>query len=319
MEIDFTKTIIEINKADKIGLVTHLLGDGDAFGSLLGLRNILEKLDKKVVIFSNETLGKQIDFLSDNANYDPIDEYIPINLLITLDTANLSRLTCPNVFSKALKSGTKTLIIDHHAEGDIYDLADIVLSNTEISSTSEIVFWLSQEMGMRLDRETAEYLLIGIETDTNFLKNPNSVNKTTFTAKAELLKYGARAKKIIEKLNETNSINNLKFTGSIVKRAQLSKKYGILSTYITSDDQKEYNIDPGSSSAICNFLDQARNAKVVLVAEQRDNIIKVSMRSNNSNVNVAQLASFFGGGGHVKAAGFDFIGNLNDIIESIKV
>jgi phosphoesterase RecJ-like protein len=319
MKNEIAKAIKEIESAQNIGLMTHLNGDGDAFGSLLGLRNILEELGKKVFVFSNEPLLKEMAYLKNEIEYDPFENECPIDLLVMLDVGVEKRLTCPKIYKKAITDNKRTLIIDHHAEGDMYDAVSTLCRITEISSTAELVFWISQELGLRLDKITAELLLFGIETDTNFLKNPNTVNSTTYTAKSVLLKYGARVKRIKESVLEGSSLNNLKFLGTVINRALMSRD-GVMATYITLDDLNEHGVDPGASSAISSFLDQTKGAKIVLVAEQRTpRGIKVSMRSNNSNANVAELAGFFGGGGHLKAAGFEIEGNLKEILNNKKL
>ncbi|MDD3481148.1 MAG: DHH family phosphoesterase [Patescibacteria group bacterium] len=315
MKVNYTEAIKEIEKAKKIGIMTHVRGDGDAFGSLLGLKNILEELDKKVIIFSNEKPGKHLEFIMEMVTYEPASQYEPIDLLIVTDVSTLSRLTCPEVFREAKKNGTRVMDIDHHAEGDIYGSIDVLIKDENISSAAELVFWLSEALSMRLDRTTAELLLIGIETDTNFLQNSNTVNKTTFKAKAELLKSGARIESLVRKLSQSTTIDDLKFRGIVLGRAKLNHKYQTLTTYITREDHKEYGLEVGISSAIASLLDQTRDAGVVVVIEERDEkTLKVSLRSNNSNVNVAELASFFGGGGHVKAAGFEIEAKVAELI-----
>lgn len=314
MKNGLSKTITEIEEAEKIGLMTHVNGDGDAFGSVLGLRNILEMLGKRVVLFSNEPLLKSLEYLSEEARYDPKERYEKIDLLIITDTGVEKRLTCPSVYRKAKNEGVRILVIDHHAEGDIYNEVDTEHRVVGSSSSSEIVFWLSQELGMRLDKVTSEFLLFGIESDTNFLQNPNTVNKTTYTAKSILLRYGARTKEIKKNIDKTNSLKDLKFLGKVVNRSRISKK-GLLSTYVLNKDMEKFGVKPGVSSDVANFLDQTKDAKVILVAEQRNkNEIKVSMRSNNSRADVAKLAAFFGGGGHKKAAGFEVEGEIKDIL-----
>jgi len=51
MKKNLSSILEEIRIADKIGLMTHINGDGDAFGSPLGLSGILESLGKEVVVF----------------------------------------------------------------------------------------------------------------------------------------------------------------------------------------------------------------------------------------------------------------------------
>ena len=68
------------------------------------------------------------------------------------------------------------------------------------------------------------------------------------------------------------------------------------------------------------FDDQLRITQGVEVAillhEIGDQEYKVSLRSNNY-IDVSKIASFFGGGGHVKAAGFTMRGSAHDVVNNI--
>ena len=68
------------------------------------------------------------------------------------------------------------------------------------------------------------------------------------------------------------------------------------------------------------IIDQLRVTKGVEVAillhETDEQEYKVSLRSNEY-VDVSKIASYFGGGGHVKAAGFTMRGSLHDVVNNI--
>lgn len=304
-----------IRKAKVIGLMTHVRGDGDAFGSLLALRNIIEKLNKRTVIFSDEALPGYLTYLKTGARYKPTRFFAKVDLLIILDVASKNRMTVPAVFDRCTKRDIETLLIDHHAEGDIYGECDLVWRKTDTSSTAEMVYWLARELNVALDNVTAQYLLWGIDTDTYFLSNPN-VFPSTNEAREELLKVGAKNEEIRENLKATSPTANADFLGMITGRAKIDAGNNIMGSYITLKDLKKFGYKPGSSSTIANYLDYHNDSKIVLVAEQRTpDIIKVSMRSNKSKANVASLSSYFGGGGHVKAAGFEVRGRLEDLLK----
>lgn len=304
-----------INEAKVIGLMTHVRGDGDAFGSLMGLRNAIEKLNKEVVIFSDEALPDYLTYLKKEADYRPTKFFTKVDLLIILDVASKNRMTLPAIFDRSSKKGIKTLLIDHHAEGDIYGECGMVWRKTDISSTAEMVYWLCKELEVKFDRMTAQYLLWGIDTDTYFLSNPN-VFPSTNESRAELLAAGANNEEIRENLKATSPTANADFLGMITERAKMDKENKVMGSYITLKDLRKFGYKPGSSSTIANYLDYHNDSKIVLVAEQRTpDIIKVSMRSNKSRANVSSLCSFFGGGGHVKAAGFEIRGKLEDVLK----
>lgn len=314
MKKNLSSILEEIRIADKIGLMTHINGDGDAFGSLLGLSGILESLGKEVVVFSNEQHPFYMEYFKKELGYFPKNQFEKVDLMILLDLSVKKRLSCPDIYNLAKKNDSRVVVIDHHLDGDLFDSADIVWQDKESSSTSEMVFWLSDALGFKPNKIVAEALLYGIETDTNFLTNPNSINKKTYEAKATLLKLGASARRIRESLKNANSINNLNFLGEVVERAKMNSS-GLVATYISQEDLLRHGVEPGASGAVAGFLDQAKNSKIVLVAEQRDSdFIKVSLRSNNSRANVSALASYFGGGGHEKAAGFEVRGVVKDFL-----
>jgi phosphoesterase RecJ-like protein len=313
---DLARVAKEIKGADLIGLMTHQSGDGDAFGALLGLRNILEKLNKKIVLFSNEPLPKYLEYLGSEVGYQYVDEYRKVDLLIGLDLSEKKRFTVPEVFDKAKEVGIQTLVIDHHTDGEIHTSAEVVWQKTDISSTAEMVYWLAVDLNVELDKLTAQLLLWGIETDTYFLSNPN-VFESTETARADLLALGAKTEEIKENVKLASPTSNEEFMKVVRSRTVKDSARNLTFTYVTSADKERYSINTPVSSAVANLLDYQEKSGVVLVAEQRaDNIIKISMRSNHSEVDVAEIAKKYGGGGHVKAAGFEIEGKVEDFINS---
>ena len=317
MKSDIAKVIGFINEANTIGLVTHVHGDGDAFGSLLSLRNILEKMGKKIILFSNEPLPKYLGYRQKEARYMPSDSYEKVDLLIGLDIAGKKRFTVPEVLERSLANDTRIMIIDHHAEGDIYDVVDFAWRKVDISSTSEMIYWLLKEVGCDLDKITAEFLLWGIETDTYFLANPN-VFETTREAREDLLAHGASTEDIKENSKAVSPTSNEEFMELIRKRIKKDQEKSLVFTYATMKDKDRFGFDVPVSSAVASNLDYFLKPRVLTVIEERGaGSLKVSMRSNHSEVDVAKISKEFGGGGHVKAAGFEAKGKLPEDFERI--
>lgn len=302
-----------ITEAKKIGLVSHKNGDGDAFGSMLALERILREKGKNVVIFSNEPLLSQLDFLKGNIDILFQENFQPVDLLIGLDANSEDRFTDAEIFEKAKKAGAKMAVIDHHLVSNISEKIDVYWHNKNISSTSEMVFDLAQMLDIKIDKVTASLILMGIETDTFSMQNVNTTPKT-YEVVADLLRLGARLRPVVESAFGGKPIAVAKILGLAIERLKTDKNgWGI--TYITLKDKVTLGLGSDPSSGVANFLDQVDKLLVVAVFEEREEgIVKVSLRSNNSDVNVAEVAGKFGGGGHEKAAGFEFHGKLEQAI-----
>lgn len=315
MKIEIPRKIVELfEQSQKVGIITHARSDGDAFGALLALREILQNIGKEVVCFSNEEIPGYLEFLKNKTQVDFKKSYEEIDLLVCLDANSPERLTMPEIFTRAYEEA-KVVVIDHHLGGDFEDYLNLVcLKRPEVSSTCELIFELSCILNLRLGRLESTLLYLGVISDTGFLQFKNTSEHSIDVA-AELLKTGADAREVGEALRiGSQDLANSKLTGVVLKRLIYNKKYDITVTYITQKDLTEYGQDEGFGSGLANFLDQTKEGRAVFVLmETKDGQVKVSMRSNRSGAPVSKLAEFFGGGGHTRAAGFFVPGKIADL------
>jgi phosphoesterase RecJ-like protein len=306
-----------ISHSKHIGLVTHKNGDGDAFASLLALARILKEEGKKVEIFSNEELITPFKFLSEKIEFRPQNEYHNVDLLIGLDAPGPDRFCIPEIIETAKKSGAKIVVFDHHVPGPLAEIADVYVCNHHKSSTAELIYDYIQKYKIKIGKTTASLILLGIEMDTNSFQFSNT-SPETFEAVAELLKMGARIKPAVENAFGGKSLIELRLLGRVIERLELDKNgFGV--SFITEKDHKELGIEAQKSSGMVNFLEQAGDVRVAAVFEEiGGGKIKASLRSNNSEIDVQNLAKNFGGGGHVKASGYEFVGTLKEAIKAYK-
>ena len=107
------------------------------------------------------------------------------------------------------------------------------------------------------------------------------------------------------------SIGMLKLWGRAFSRLTKSKFTNIVMTVITQKDFEECEVENDSAEGVANFLNNLHGAKAVLVLkEQKNGIIKGSLRTTQDGVDVSGFARIFGGGGHKKAAGFSINGKI---------
>lgn len=310
---DLTK---QIQNAQNIALMGHRGGDADCYGSLFGLKLGLESLGKKVEIISTEDFPESLSFLFFYFNGDIKGEALAgADALIALDSSDVGRLICPEIVHEYRRSGTEILHIDHHTPGDLVDFADISYRDETACSTSEIIFHLLTELGATIDKNIATCLLTGIIGDTSSYQNANTT-ESCFAVSSELMKRGARQRSISNSMFGSRDVDALKVWGLAMERLNENHEYGIVSTYLTYADIEAFGLSPDVLSGIVNYLNSIKGALVVaLIAEEEAGTIKVSLRTRDEHVNVAELAKVFGGGGHVKAAGFSFPGTLKKLTE----
>ncbi len=310
------KIIEEINNSKKIGFITHKDGDGDAFGSMLALEKIISERGKETIIFSNEKLPNLFDFIKEDINYKTQEKYSEIDILICFDANTIKRFTIPEILDETKKDGKKIIVIDHHINGELEKISDIYWRDLTLSSTAEMVHKLLGKMKVNIDKTVATLLLLGIETDTLSLQFTNTA-PTTFRAVADLLNKGARLKSVVESAFGGKPIPTVKLLGRAINRMKINED-ALAYTYLTLNDMKELDLTEQAASGVANFLEQVKEAKVVAVLQERENgIIKVSMRSNNSNMNVSTICELFGGGGHAKASGAEIEGTIESVSKKI--
>jgi len=314
--MELTKIAKQIQDGQNIVLMGHKGGDADCYGSLFGLKLGLESLGKKVEIISTEDFPESLSFLFFYFTGDIKNQFVEAaDTLIALDASDLGRLVAPDMVKSYLGKGVKLLHLDHHTKGDLAGLSETSFVDEKTCSTSEIVYHLLVLLGAKIDKNMATCLLTGIIGDTSSYQNANTT-ESCFAVSSELMKLGARQRAVSNGMFGAREVDALKVWGLAMERLNENKEYGIVSTYLTYADIESFGLSPDVISGIVNYLNSIKGARVVmLIAEEERGTIKVSLRTRDEHVNVAALAKTFGGGGHVKAAGFSFPGTLKTLTE----
>ena len=306
-----TEIATELKKAKSALIFSHNRPDGDTVGSTTALRLALQKLGVRVDIVCNSDIPDKLKYLSGVDCYLKAPEKdASYSMHVSVDCAN------ENMFSElsgVYKKNAVTINIDHHVSNTRYAKFNYV---QEASSTCEIIYDLISELDVEMDGEIAECLLTGIVTDTGGFAHSN-VTERTLQVASLLKRAGADLHKII-KINfktQTKQRSDL-YTSVISKmRYRLDGKVGII--IITKNEIE----DVGAVDNVTEgFIDYPLSIDTVEVAisllEIGKNRYKISLRSNGK-VNVNEIASLYGGGGHVLASGALLNGYLEDIIDKL--
>lgn len=302
----------EARGAAAIGISGHIRPDGDCVGAAMGLYLYLKKacpeskvqvlLEKPAEIFSCiEGLDEiHTDFATDVESFD---------LFIVLDTAKDRLGGAERYFDQA----KKTVNIDHHISNK--GSGDVNYIVPAASSTSELIYNVIEDKSL-MDVEIAKALYIGMMHDTGVFQYSNTSPDTLRTA-AELISYGFDFTRLIdETFYEKTYIQN-----QILGRALLESILFMNGRCVVSMVDKKtmdfYRAVPADLEGIVSHLRNTRGVECAIFMYQTDVLeYKVSLRSNGK-VDVAKVASFFGGGGHVRAAGVTMPGTFHDIVNNL--
>lgn len=302
----------KIIAAKKILLLAHKNPDGDAIGAATGFFVYLKGLAKDVDLACDNDPADGLKFLPgvefliheiDDSKYD---------LIISLDTADpkLSGLdrTHPEIYSRK----DRLINIDHHPSNLMFAGTNLV--RTDCASTTQVLYYLFKEFGAILTRDISTCLLTGLYTDTGSYMHQNTTGETLRVG-ADLIKHGADLASLSSNFFNTKPVNQLRLWGRVLNRAQLTSDNVVVSA-ITQTDLMELEATQEHLSGAIEFLKYVPSAQYAkILVEEEEGRVKGSLRTVREDVNVSDIAAEYGGGGHVKAAGFSMPGRLHKEVQ----
>jgi len=330
----FDKDIIDafkdtLNKAKKIVVIGHKNVDGDCLGSTLSISKFFEKRGvETIVIIPNEIPGTfnwlkatEDILIYEHRPWDAVDHISVADVIFMVDFSDYGRID--DLADSIEVSNALKIAIDHHREPK--EIADFMFVNHDCSSASEMVFEFLKIIDTDIiDTQIAEYLYMGIVSDTGSFMY-DSANSKTFYAASELLKYNIDKTKIINGLFNNYPFNRLKFIGYLLdNKLEYIEKYNLAYIYVSNEDKEKFKYKPGDLENLVNMPLTISDIKFSILFLEAEKIVRVSMRSSG-NIDVNKVSrKFFNGGGHKNAAGGrldmsieDALNYLNENIDSI--
>ncbi|MBU0646046.1 bifunctional oligoribonuclease/PAP phosphatase NrnA [Patescibacteria group bacterium] len=290
----------ELLKAKHPVLISDERIDGDSLGSSLAMADYLKRLGHDIQVYVPKPVPEQyhklplMDLCTDD---QAIFQNADIDLVAVFDCSDpdyVSRLV------EQIPRSVKVINIDHHATNPGYgDINQVVAT---APAASQIVFDFYQENKIIPSRDAATLMLMGICSDTGVFTN-GATNAGSLDAGSELILRGAQVQDIIRLLFRNRSVEALRIWGAALGRLVEHQPTGFVWTFLTKQDMESSGVSEEEIGGLSNFLSLVTDVDTLIVF--RDSIeggVKVSMRTRSGNV--AEIATAFGGGGHIKAAGF---------------
>ena len=296
--MDYSAAVAFLGSDDSYLLCTHLNADGDGYGAMLALGELLTSLGQTYrIVLSDEKVNRKLSFLPGFDRIECLGEVEgrdPVARAIFVDTPTIARERVGDV-ALLVGDNTKTLIIDHHRGHS--DEGDVRLVDPDASAASELVYRLIECTGVPMTPEMATQVYAGIVFDTKLFKFSNP--KRALKVCAELADLGADPEGIADALFAQQSYETVKTLGVALSSLALHLD-GRLS--VLSIDHDTYLL----GGDLDTVVDQATAVEGVEVSlffkEEKPGRHRVSLRSRG-RVDVRRIAEAFGGGGHRNASG----------------
>lgn len=297
--------------AKRIGISGHIRPDGDCVGSCLGLYLYLKKslpeCDVKVFLDNPPEIFAEIEGFDCIESQATEEEY---DVFFALD-CSADRL---EMFRPMYDGAKKKINIDHHISNS--GCGDVNYIFPKASSASELVYDLIGEDG--LDEAIAKALYIGIIHDCGVFQYSCTSPKTMMVS-AKLMEMVPDFPRIIEETFYQKTYVQTQIMGrSLMESIRFMDGACIVSS-VSKRDMEFYGVTTKDLDGIVNQLRNIKGVHCAIFMYETDVLeYKVSMRSDEM-VDVAQVASYFGGGGHVRAAGCTMKGTFHDCVNNLSL
>ncbi len=304
MAIDWEPLRQVIDTHERFVISSHVRPDADAVGSELALASVLERLGKQVRIINPSDLPESLLFL------DPTGRILCLNrsataenvldaeVHIVIDTSSWAQLL--DVGRAWKQSSAVKVVIDHHLSAD--SIGGMEFKDPSAEASGALVFEMCEALGYEISREMVLPLYCAIATDTGWFRFSSTSSRTLRMA-ARLIDLGAQPDVIYQRLYENYSLARVRLAGCTLGRITLECEGRLAYTWIELADFAATGASPADTDDLVNECLTIKGTECAFIAiEQRNHTIKISLRSR-TDLNVAEVAEQFGGGGHRQAAG----------------
>lgn len=298
-----------IRAATHCYITAHIMPDGDAVGSALGLYWALAGLGKTVRVACADPVPNSLDFLP---GVELIRRQKPAEgeLLLLLDASDVERLGA--LYDEPMYRNRAVVNIDHHVTNVRFGTVNWI--EPTAASTAEIVYDLVTALGAPLDLRVATCLLTGMTTDTLGFRTSSTTPELMDTV-STLMRAGAPLSQIIERTFNTRELPDLRLQGHVLAVMQVED--GLIWSDCTLQMRRASGSTENGSSGLANTLLSVRGAKVaVMFIEKEHAKVEVSFRAR-PGFDVSGVAFGLGGGGHPQAAGATLTASIEDAHEMV--
>jgi bifunctional oligoribonuclease and PAP phosphatase NrnA len=298
---------------DNFLIATHVNPDGDAVGSAVAIAMALETLGKKVVLVDKHPMPSQYFFMPGHERFHTYESFnaagfssADFDTLMLIDCNNAERIGLENKeqhpaieeLKRAVAGGMFTVVIDHHKTGN--DFGHVKWIDPDAAATGMLVYSIITELGVPITRDIATNLYTALVIDTGNFRFDNT-GADVFRIAAELTDYGLSPSGIYEEVYESFSENRFRLFMNVIGSIEMTGDVAV--SIVTKKMLDETSASADDTENFVSFPKLMKHIRIaILVRELNSGECKVSLRSKGA-INVARVAEYFNGGGHINAAG----------------
>lgn len=302
----------ELEDAKTVGIAGHVRPDGDCVGSCMGMKLYLEENFPQLTAVDVylEEIPEWYDILpeTDQVRKECTKER-QYDLFISMDCADIRRL---GDAMKYFQSAKRTLCYDHHVSNPGY--ADVNYIFPDSSSTSEVIFHAMEEE--KISKAVAEALYMGIINDTGVFQYSCTTPETLEMA-ASLLRKGIDGNYITETTFTEKTYLQNQILGRALLESMLVLDGKCIVTCVRKKDMEFFGVGATDLDGIVSVLRETKGVEVaIFLHELKNREYKISLRSK-SIVDCSAICTYFGGGGHLRAAGCNMQGSFHDVVNNL--
>ncbi len=295
----------ELQGIRTVAIAGHIRPDGDCVGACIGLWHYIRENFEQI----------QADIFLENPDegFDKIrqaeEEDRDYDCFIALDCAVCERLgAAAGYFDRA----GKTICVDHHVSNSGF--ADVQVIDPDASSTCEVLCRMMEPE--KISVRAASALYMGIAHDTGVFQYSCTSPDTMRTA-AMLMEKGVAYTRILEETFYKKTYRQNQILGkALLESMRILDGRGIVSV-VRRKEMTFFGVTSADLDGIVSQLRMTEGVEVAIFLYETGNLeYKVSLRSKKT-VDVNEVASYFGGGGHVRAAGVTMKGTFHDIVNNL--
>jgi bifunctional oligoribonuclease and PAP phosphatase NrnA len=311
----FDRAVELLRAADRPALVCHVHPDGDALGSLLAMHLLAEANGKAPVSSfpSPHLVAPHYRFLPGLDRLSPPERFpTDPDLLVTFDVGNVGRL---GDLAPAVRGAHEVIVLDHHDDNERFGTVNVV--ETDAAATAVVVRHLAEALGWPLHRDAALNLYVGLLTDTGRFQYPNTT-PDVFVLAEELAAFDLPLAEVTRELFEKHRFAYVRLAGLALARAVLDEDNHLVAAWLTADELQEHGVAFDETEGFIDLLRRTAEAEVVVALKEAPGEgLRVSLRSLGG-IDVGEVASALGGGGHSFMAGFTSDRSIPGTLEQVR-
>ncbi|MBO5334697.1 MAG: bifunctional oligoribonuclease/PAP phosphatase NrnA [Clostridia bacterium] len=312
MNVSLCEIATKLKQAKSVAIFSHTRPDGDAYGSSMALSRALSALGIENCVCNDSDVPSNLAFMEGLEGVKKTPAF-DADVYVAVDSAECARLgELSNLFSAGGKK-KPTFNIDHHVSNTRY----AGYNHVRVCAANCLnIYALITYMGAPIDKLTAEYLLMGILTDSGNFSHDDVTEEALLVA-ARLVDAGADICRLQYELFKKQPKERAALFADVMGKIRYYYENRLALIVITQEQMKKHGANYGMTEGFVDFPLNVDGVEVaVSMMEIRKGQYKISLRSKKY-ADVNKIAGTYGGGGHVRAAGCMLCGDLEDVIDRL--